>query len=102
MSTKNESKYPLHHEDARPMYVSVLKEEYERMQAESHTGWISVDERLPEKMKDVLCSDGADVFLAHYDEMCDGSIWWQPWGLPHLEGITHWMPLPEPPEGVKC
>ena len=53
--------YPLHHEDARPMYVSVLKEEYERMQAECekasrnnrnplvpYTGWISVDERMPE------------------------------------------------------
>ena len=29
----NKKRYPLHHEDARPMYVSVPKDEWERMQA---------------------------------------------------------------------
>jgi hypothetical protein len=72
------------------------------------SGWISVEERLPERMKPVLVlatsrreDDGFDVLIAYHDrgEWEERSV--------HGDGgtvyahVTHWMPLPEPPKGEK-
>ena len=46
--------------------------------------WIPVEERLPEERVEVLL---------HYD---DGSM--EVGKYLGLGGVTHWMPLPEPPE----
>ena len=67
--------------------------------------WISVEERLPER-KDarhqrdfylVALSNGTVKELAyehdHYDNMLF-DVGWHPTAHP----VTHWMPLPEPPE----
>ena len=60
------------------------------------SGWISVDERLPDENVRVL------VYLTHQayghthmdtDRIFDGT--WVRWS----GSITHWMPLPEPPKG---
>lgn len=54
-------------------------------------GWISVKDRLPEKDEYVLCfcniGDGFQAIF-HYgkERKFDGTA------------VTHWMPLPEPPE----
>ena len=51
--------------------------------------WISVKERLPEPWTQVigiLPDGGFRVTWTYYD----GS-WWD-------SGITHWMPLPDPPK----
>ncbi|WP_459998560.1 DUF551 domain-containing protein [Paradesulfitobacterium aromaticivorans] len=58
--------------------------------------WISVSEQLPEEYTMVLVSDGDGIFRAEY---MDGN--WH--GIPDntgfiTESITHWRPLPEPPE----
>jgi len=58
-------------------------------------GWISVKERLPEPYTHVLCHAFGNVFVAMRDK--DG---WM--GLEYAnEYITHWMPLPQPPEESK-
>ena len=66
--------------------------------------WISVDDRLPEENHDgfadaVLVTDGFVQHMAYFvgGEWCfaeSGEI-----KEPMWYRITHWMPLPQPPEG---
>ena len=66
------------------------------------TTWISVEERLPEKSCEYLCvSRTGVIYLMQYSHRYkafnatddeDGDRW-------KLGGITHWMPLPDPPKG---
>lgn len=66
--------------------------------------WIPVTERLPEKDADVLCCRGnhigalRDVYTYKGDGKWEDSYGF--WNYTDIEGITHWMPLPEPPKGV--
>ena len=58
--------------------------------------WISVEERLPEDGLAIVCCPDPDrpVYIAW---MCNGrwlNQFSRPLGLP----VTHWMPLPKPPE----
>ena len=59
--------------------------------------WISVKASMPEEADEVLvfCRNGETTWtnLAHRV----GKQWWRA-GVPMLY-VTHWMPLPEPPEG---
>lgn len=60
-------------------------------------GWIPVSERMPEPYEYVLVTDGFDGC----EVMCvntDG--YWGPAKSLYPGGITHWMPLPEPPQEV--
>ena len=60
--------------------------------------WISVDERLPEPIKLVLCiwerqDDGWNYGFARYQRE---NVWYvSNEGMPN---VTHWMPLPEAPK----
>ena len=70
-------------------------------------GWISVEDRLPETRHAVL------VYTPHHKNIWAASMHedgnWYIWSTggkvlldPDWNGpITHWMPLPEPPEEVK-
>lgn len=49
--------------------------------------WINVEDRLPES-EFVLCTDGKYVFVNIIPDMEDVLE----------DGVTHWMPLPEPPK----
>ena len=65
--------------------------------------WIPVTERLPEKEQDVLCSRGNHIgaLMDVYTYMGDDK-WDDTYGNRSYtddEGITHWMPLPQPPKG---
>ena len=58
--------------------------------------WISVKERMPEDGKNVLAYEGGGFYFL--DWCCDGE-----WVVASESTavVTHWMPLPEPPEGQK-
>ncbi|HDS1765674.1 DUF551 domain-containing protein [Pseudomonas putida] len=55
------------------------------------SGWIKVEDQLPPEDKQVLCSDGCDVFIAsHHNSFFTGEFHDLLW-------VTHWMELPAPP-----
>ena len=73
----------------------ILRQAADAIEAMSRPGWISVEERLPECGMWVLtCRDNAETIWPAYingegewmDEQCAAYC------------VTHWMPLPEPPE----
>lgn len=88
----NEMKSKEYELDMRERELKELKERHR---------WHKVSEEMLEDGAEVLASDGEEIWLCHKDTMCDGSTWFQPEGLPHIEGITHWMPLPEKPKDDK-
>ena len=67
--------------------------------------WISVKERLPNQSMHVL------VYPVHtFDDKSDprveyswfnGEVFTLDEGWNPLDGVTHWMPLPEPPSAVE-
>lgn len=61
--------------------------------------WISVEERLPEKGRVVLVyiSDRKSIMLTHFfDDFSLVRVGMESGFSGH--GVTHWMPLPEPPK----
>lgn len=64
-------------------------------------GWISVEERLPDKSCRCIVTNGENVNFDFYEsdlavmygDPIKGFERWHP----SLGGITHWMPLPAPP-----
>lgn len=62
-----------------------------------HTSrWIPVSERLHNIYKDVLCLDFGHIEMAYLNTHAK----WIQKGIQdgYLENVTHWMPLPNPPE----
>lgn len=58
--------------------------------------WISVKDRLPEETREVLVFDSRNYLIWQARWM--GDEWVDPCMDP-IEKVTHWTPLPEPPEG---
>ena len=89
-------------------FVECLLDEIERLQAER--SWIPVSERLPEMYSPVLTMAKKAKYprvLSREKETKDNWVW----SLRQLSGyvayinpktVTHWMPLPEPPELPRC
>lgn len=68
-----------------------------------HHAWVPVDKELPEKEEDnpslsvnVIVTDGSSVFESYYS--FNTHIWA---GTDIYGTITHWMPMPIPPEPGK-
>ena len=57
--------------------------------------WISVEERLPEHMDDVLVWVGGLAEIGCHDENNDC---WELYTYVGDGTVTHWMPLPKPPK----
>ncbi|MCB7128181.1 MAG: DUF551 domain-containing protein [Candidatus Brocadiales bacterium] len=62
------------------------------------TEWISVEERLPKKYKNVLIF--VDFRLRGGSWHMNTASYIEEWvhGNDPTPGVTHWMPLPEPPK----
>ena len=60
-------------------------------------GWISVEDRLPEKNVPVLVWEKQG--FAYVDRL-EAECAWQIASTHHAI-VTHWLPLPEPPEEVQ-
>lgn len=67
--------------------------------------WVSVDERLPKETKLVVTYGKSHVSFGYnlllYDADTDKEVveWFDYCG--NRENVTHWMPLPEPPQEVQ-
>ena len=64
--------------------------------------WIPVSERLPEEpLQTVLVTNGKETCVAVYSVVYDefGVMCGRGRGSDKRFGVTHWMPLPEPPKG---
>ena len=63
-------------------------------------GWISVKERLPPKEVNILTVDGHRRvrILAFWSKIGKRWKWIENSRFSARNDITHWMPLPEPPE----
>ena len=68
------------------------------IEALERTCWIPVSERLPEKDKSVFvftdCGETDFAYIGHTTGH------WFTNGMLLIPTVTHWMPLPEPPEQV--
>jgi len=62
--------------------------------------WIPVGERLPEEGEPVLWHHPADTFCHAVVGKRDGDSidWGSDLNMDIARNVTHWMPLPEPPE----
>ena len=63
--------------------------------------WRKCSDEMPEDGTEVLATDGNGVWLCYKTTLYNGSPWFQPDGQPHIEGVTHWMPLPSAPKEEK-
>jgi len=61
--------------------------------------WISVKDGLPETKLDenVLVYTTSGVVISRLVKEYGNFVWQLPWGN-FTEDVTHWMPLPKPPQ----
>ncbi|WP_349626782.1 DUF551 domain-containing protein [Escherichia coli] len=85
-----------HHDDTLYVRADLVNGNY----PVTPDSWISCSERMPKGYADVLVTDGEHVEVKWWDE----SGYWNSWTELNsdifADEITHWMPLPEPPQEV--
>lgn len=97
------NRYPLHHTDAQHLYRQVTEDDYRRLKAENEelkekTRWRKVSDDKPE-LGDIILVKLSERVNGHYFPM-DVVRWDSSCELGEIE-VSHWMPLPEPPEEPK-
>ena len=63
--------------------------------------WISVNDRLPENGRYVVCIAKRNPFSRFIPMVAriEKNGWVNPITEQYISEVTHWMPLPEPPKG---
>ena len=84
--------------DAEVITGDLAKDTLESIMDGMGFGWISVDDRLPDNHESVIvwCPDIKYRTVGFWN----GDTWWTVFTMTGkgIVNITHWMPLPEPPE----
>lgn len=79
-----------------------MARDYLKEHFEQKPKWISVEERLPEYGKYVLVADERNRFIGLFslEKTEENYVFWRDMGSWTMDviAITHWMPLPTPPE----
>ena len=80
--------------------IPILMEQKSLAEKQATSEWISVKDRLPEKYKLVLCYKDGKTRIGYYigAEYVKGVAAFADYSHTRSFGVTHWMPLPEPPE----
>ncbi|EEW5986814.1 DUF551 domain-containing protein [Escherichia coli] len=69
-------------------------------------GWISCSDRMPEDTKMLLAFSQGEIVAAYWNWVVNPIDYKKYRAFTYLSGnilddVTHWMPLPEPPQEVK-
>ncbi|MBB7334239.1 DUF551 domain-containing protein, partial [Escherichia coli] len=64
-------------------------------------GWISCSERMPDDGQEVVVQTHSGWRYIAFYESHSGLFYDSPEGDVEYVLVTHWMPLPEPPQEVK-
>lgn len=72
--------------------IEVATQAADAIEELSKPRWIPVTERLPKEMETVIVTDGKNVGYSFCVNDYGTLDFYSPWN------ITHWMPLPQPPE----
>jgi len=75
--------------------INELKAEIDRLKSERR--WIPVSERLPNRDGFYLILENVNQVAGYY-HWCKQFGWNTDGGRIHIQTVTHWMPLPTPPE----
>ncbi|MBZ8709763.1 DUF550 domain-containing protein [Escherichia coli] len=92
----NLSQQKLVHRDVLPFSLPVTPD-----------GWISCSERMPEDTKMLLAFSQGEIVAAYWNWVVNPIDYKKYRAFTYLSGnilddVTHWMPLPEPPQEVNC
>lgn len=69
---------------------------YKNEETITQNGWISVKDRLPEKQPSFCLVFNIQIREIHETLFSDDEFWY----FGEIVKASHWMPLPEPPEGI--
>lgn len=76
-----------------------LLERLERLESAKTNTWTSVSDMLPEPEKPVLVWTGAGIYVAVIGPSFNSSACWESCESGGgISGVTHWQPLPKPPD----
>ena len=97
-----EDDIPLQVATALDMAISALRAQQEQ-ESKPLNGWISVQDRLPEVGGYVVCIAKRNPFSRFMPMVAriKKNGWANPITEQYISEVTHWMPMPEPPEKEK-
>ena len=81
--------------------VPGLRRAIDRLEADDHGKWISVEDRSPEPGEYVVCIAKRNPFSRFMPMVAkiEKNGWVNPITEQYISVITHWMPMPQPPKG---